>query len=94
MQNSTFLTMKILNLEKEENGVKIDMKITKRFYFYHHLLEIMGVRILTATRICHIILIVARGATVLALPLSMSPRSSGTPPHGMQQELLDADAEF
>ncbi|KAK3761929.1 hypothetical protein RRG08_045674 [Elysia crispata] len=33
----------------------------------------MGVRILTATRISHIILIVARGATVLALPLSRSP---------------------
>ncbi|RUS75165.1 hypothetical protein EGW08_017073 [Elysia chlorotica] len=45
----------------------------------------MGVRILTATRICHILLIVATGAAVLALPLSMSPRSSGTPPHGLQQ---------
>ena len=31
MQNSTFLTMKILNLEKEENGVKIDMKLPKGF---------------------------------------------------------------
>ena len=86
--------MKILNLEKEENGVKIDMKLPKGFILINIFLEIMGVRILTATHICHVILKVARGATVLALPLSMSPRSSGTPPHGLQQELLDADAEF